>query len=49
MKVTFRDGDNIKAIHGIPLEEDNNFINLRLEDGRKILINKSVIIKVIEK
>ena len=45
VKIVFKEGDEIRSIHGHIIEQDNSFIWLQRKDG-KIAIAKSSIIKI---
>ncbi len=48
VKVTYKDGENVRAFYGC-IRDANEFIELQFDDGRKMLVNKSVVLKVAEK
>jgi hypothetical protein len=48
VKITYRDGKAVKVYHGKFVDGDQ-FIQVTFRDGTRMLINKSEIIKIIER
>ncbi len=46
VKVVIKDGDNIKSYRGTFLSVDDNFIEIRLENGKRVAYNREIVSKI---
>jgi small nuclear ribonucleoprotein (snRNP)-like protein len=46
VKITYRDGEKVKAVYGILEDFDDKFITIRYKDGRIVSINLNEIVRI---
>jgi len=48
VKVVYQDGNKQRALYGILVNEDSNFIQIKYHNGKIVVVNKNAILRVTE-